>query len=265
MRISACVVTAALAFPATSQAQDSFADAFWQFRANAGFDFSSGYYGAAKATEILYLPVTFQAAKGPWTLKATVPWLRVSGPALLIDGTGESMAGVRTSGAASGLGDINLSATYALEKLYNYGLFIDLTARVKAPTASFTKGLGTGEWDGAAQVDIAKSIGGTGPGTFMPFATLGYRITGDPNGFFLRNVFYGSVGVQYTWSDVFTSGVSYDARQAAIRAAADPEEMTAYTNIRLGQDWSANVYGVAGLSRNSPTAGGGVVLSYRWR
>ena len=265
MRSLLFIFSAAFTLPATSHAQDSFADAFWQFRANAGFDFSSGYYGAAKATEILYLPLTFQAAKGPWTLKATVPWLRVSGPALLIDGTGESLAGVRTSGAASGLGDINLSATYALEQYYNYGLFIDLTARVKAPTASFAKGLGTGEWDGAAQVDVAKSIDGTGPGTFMPFATLGYRITGDPNGFFLRNVLYGSVGVQYSWSDIVATGVSYDARQAAIRAAVDPEEMTAYTNIRLGQAWSANVYGVVGLSRNSPTAGGGVVLTYRWR
>ena len=249
----------------SAHAQDTFAAAFWQFRANAGFDFSSGYYGAAKATEILYLPVTVQAAKGPWTLKATVPWIRVSGPGLLIDGAGEATAGVRTTGAASGIGDINLSATYALEQLYNQGLFIDLTGRVKAPTASFSKGLGTGEWDGAVQVDVAKTIGGTGPGTFMPFATIGYRITGDPTGFFLRNVLYGSLGLQYTWSDIVTTGVSYDIRQAAIHAAVDPEEATAYMNIRLGQDWSANVYGVVGLSRNSPTAGGGMVLTYRWR
>ena len=254
-----------LASVVPAHAQDTFADAFWQYRASSGFDFSTGYYGAAKATEILYIPVTFQAAKGPWTLKAVVPWIRVSGPALLIDGSGESANGVRASGAASGPGDINLSATYSLESIYNTGTYIDLTARVKAPTASFADGLGTGAWDGAFQVDIAKTIGGAGSGSFMPFGTIGYRVTGQPQGFTLRNVVFGSIGLQYTWSERLTTGASYDVRQAAIKTAKAPQEGTAYMNVRFGESWSANVYGVAGFSDNSPTAGGGVVITYRWR
>ena len=242
------------------QAQDSFADAFWQFRASTGMDFSSGYYGAPKRTEILYVPATFQAAKGPWTLKAVVPFIRVSGPALLLDGAAEGAAGVRNSGHAEGLGDINLSATYALESFYNLGLYVDLTGRVKAPTASFAKGLGTGAWDGAFQVDVAKTLG-----DFMPFASFGYRLTGQPTGFTLRDVAYGSLGLQYTWSERMTTGVSYDLREAAIKGAAAPQEGTAYLNYKFSDDWSANFYGVAGFSQNSPSAGGGVVVTYRWR
>ena len=252
---------ACLAFSnAAVRAQDSFADAFWQFRASSGFDFSSGYYGAAKRTEILYLPLTLQAAKGSWTLKAVVPWLRVSGPALLLDGAAEGAAGVRAGGAASGIGDINLSVTYGIESFSAAGLYIDLTARVKAPTASFAKGLGTGAWDGAVQADIAKTLG-----NFMPFATMGYRVTGQPKGFVLRDVVYGSAGLQYTWSERVTTGASYDVRRAAIKTAEAPQEGTAYINLRFSEDWSLNIYGVAGFSTNSPSAGGGLVATYRWR
>ena len=42
--------------------------------------------GADKATEVLYVPFTLQATKGPWTLKGDVSWIRVAGPALLLDG-----------------------------------------------------------------------------------------------------------------------------------------------------------------------------------
>ncbi len=262
MRFYSGIMTVALAAgcPAFAHAQDSFADAFWQFRASSGFDFSSGYYGAAKRTEILYLPVTLQAAKGPWTLKAVVPWVRVSGPAMLLDGSAEGTTGVRSSGAASGVGDISLSGTYAVESLYTYGLFVDLTGRVKIPTASFSKGLGTGAWDGAVQIDVAKSLG-----DFMPFVSLGYRFTGRPDGFALRNVVFGTVGLQYTWSQMVTTGLYYDVRQAAIKAAASPQEGTAYVNVRFNDNWSLNTYAVAGFSPNSPSAGGGMVVTYHWR
>ncbi len=253
-----CVVLFGISHSAAG-AQDSFADAFWQFRASSGFDFSSGTYGATKPTEILYIPATLQAAKGPWTLKVVVPWIRVSGPALLLDGTAEGTAGVRTSGAASGVGDINISAMYSLENLYSYGLYVDLTARVKAPTASYAQGLGTGAWDETFQVDVAKTWG-----DFMPFAEFGYRVTGQPKNFALRDVFYGSAGVQYTWSPLVTTGISYEIRRAAIATAAAPQEGMAYINWHLTDAWSLNTYGVAGFSRNSPSGGGGAVVTYRW-
>ncbi len=255
-----CIALLIFTFARPAIAQDTFADAFWQYRASSGFDFSSGSYGATKNTEILYIPATFQAAKGPWTLKAVVPWLRVSGPALLLDGAAEGTTNVRASGSASGLGDMNFSAMYSLERFYNYGLYVDLTARVKAPTASFKKGLGTGAWDGAFQVDVAKAWG-----DFMPFATLGYRITGQPKGFPLRDVIFGTLGLQYSLHERLATGVFYDVRQAAIKRADAPQEGTAYVNYRFNDDWSVNVYGVAGFSSNSPAGGGGISFSYRWR
>ena len=267
MRLPFAAVVALLTVPGIinlitpASAQNSFADAFWQYRASSGFDVSSGFYGAGERTTILYVPATLQAAKGPWTVRAVAAYLQVSGPALLIDGSaaGDTL-GVRTTGEADGPGDINLYATYSFESLYDHGLFIDLTGRVKAPTASFSKGLGTGAWDFAMQMDVAQAIG-----NLVPFTTVGYRFTGDPTGFALRDVVYGSAGLQYTAGDALTFGAYYDIRQPSIRGAATPQEGTGYMNVRINDDWSFLAYGVKGFSENSPTVGGGLSITYRWR
>ncbi len=243
-----------------ARAQDSFSDAFWEYRAYAGFDYSSGHYGATDVTEVYYASATLRASKGPWAFKAVVPWLRVSGPAVLLDGASSGTVTTNaTSRHESGAGDIGLYGTYSIQSLYQHGLFIDLTARVKAPTASFSKGLGTGKADAAFQVDIAKSLG-----KFMPLATVGYRLTGSPAGYDLRNIAYGTVGLQYNWSSRIVTGALFDYRQSALRTAENPKELTGYVNVKIGEKWSLNVYGVAGFSRNSPDHGGGLVISYRW-
>jgi hypothetical protein len=256
-RLLPAVFGAVLAAPAS--AQDAFGDAFWQFRASAGFDYSSGTYGAASKTDITYSYAMLRATKGPWTLKAVVPWMTLSGPAVLVDGAAGGSLASGQSRHVSGPGDINLYAGYSLQSLYPRGLFVDLTARVKVPTASFAKGLGTGKADGAFQIDVAQALGG-----FMPFATFGYRITGRPDGYQLRNIVYGTAGVQYGWSERLATGVLFDYRQTSLPSAADPKEGTAYVNYKFADAWSVNLYGLVGFSRNSPDGGGGVVLTYRW-
>ena len=200
-----------------ARAQDSFNDAFWQFRATAGFDYSSGHYGADTATVITYSSTSFRADKGPWTFKAVLPWITLSGPAVLLDGAGGGSVGTGASRHESGLGDISLYGTYSLESLYSRGLFVDFTFRLKTPTASFSKGLGTGKPDEAFQIDAAQALG-----KFMPFVTAGYRVTGDPTGYNLRNIFYGTAGLQYSWSERIQTGAFFDYRQAALRTLADP-------------------------------------------
>ena len=249
------LMVAAVSSPAA--AQDSFAEAFWDLSVRSGFDFSSGLYGAAKPTEILSVPLSLKAVKGPWTLRADFSWLRISGPAILLDAGGTAL-GVRTSGHASGAGDIHLHGTYSVDSLWASGWFVDLTARAKAPTASFAKGLGTGAWDGGAQIDVAKTLG-----ALIPFFQIGYRFTGSPAGYALRNIVYGSVGAQYSWNERIVTGVAYDIRQAALATAKTPQEGTAYVNYKLSDRWSVNVYGTAGFSPNSPSAGGGVAITFR--
>ncbi|MDX2222093.1 MAG: hypothetical protein SFV21_05045, partial [Rhodospirillaceae bacterium] len=98
---------------------------------------------------------------------------------------------------------------------------------------------------------------------FLPFVTAGYKITGAPVGLALRDVISASAGVQYAWSERVATGLAYDFRQSALRTAADPQEGSAYLSVRLTERISINLYGVVGLSRNSPDAGGGLVFTWR--
>ncbi len=227
-----------------------------RFRMNLGLDYTSGSYGADENTEILFIPLSLQAEQGPWTVRAVVPWLHLVGPALVLDG---GAIGTRNTDSASGMGDISLSLMYSFEELYQYDWFVDITTRVKIPSASLEKDLGTGEPDAALQLDLAHAIG-----PFIPFATLGYKWTGVPAEFKLRNTVYGSVGLQYSWSNEVATGVSYDYRQSSFKESADLQEGLAYLNIRFTDAWSVNIYTEIGFSENSPDAGAGMAFVYRF-
>lgn len=230
-----------------------------RYRSTLGFDYTSGTYGAEDATEIIYMPLSLQAEQGPWTVRAVIPWLNVKGPALILDGAEGGSAGTRATDSASGLGDVSLSLMYSVQQWWERGLFVDVTARAKLPTASLAAGLGTGEPDAALQLDVAQAVG-----PFIPFASLGYKWAGVPQGFKLRNTAYGSVGLQYSWSERVATGLSYDYRQSAIKDSADPQEGLAYLNIQMNDAWSVNLYAVMGFSENSPDEGAGVAFVYRF-
>ncbi len=246
-----------LAISASACAQDSFEDYFWSSRATTGFDYSTGKYGQAEATQIAFLPLILQTARGPLTLKISGGALRVSGPALILDG--EATSGTAAvSRNVTGLADTSLSAMYSFQQFYDRGIYIDLTARAKFPTASFKKGLGTGEVDGVVQLDGAFAWGDV-----MPFATLGYKANGSPDTLALRHITFGSLGLQYALNERMSTGVAYDYRQSAVATSSDPQEGMAYISYRFTDAWSLNLYGVAGFSKNSPAAGAGITFTYR--
>src|SRR5258708_1661995 len=45
------------------------------FTLGTGFDYTSGKYGSADKTEILYVPFTGKYETGPWTFRAVVPYI----------------------------------------------------------------------------------------------------------------------------------------------------------------------------------------------
>jgi len=227
----------------------------------SGFDYSSGKYGEATDTAIFYVPVSVKYETGPWGFRATTSYIHIHGPANVIGGeAGGFSTGVPSTGSVSrsGPGDILLGVTYSLESLWRKALFIDFTGKVKVPTASASKGLGTGKTDFTAQVDIAKTWG-----RFTPFATLAYRFMGTPRAYVLRDAWNASLGLQYTASHVVSTGVSFDYRQSVSPTGTDPRELFGYVAVALGEKWTLDFYGVAGLSDGSPDAGGGIQITFR--
>ena len=228
-----------------------------------GAEYSTGKFGGTESTDTLYIPVVIRHETGPWVLKATVPWLRITGPGNVI-GAGADRVIVPGGGNAprrteSGLGDIVLSGFYNLMDERKGGLGLDVGAKVKLPTADDQKGLGTGELDYAAQLDFFKPFDAT-----TLFGSVGYRVYGDPAGTTLKDVFYTSIGASYRMSSQQAIGVAYDYRPAIVNGGGKVSEATLFWSNRLTPQWKLQVYGVVGFADASPDAAIGALLERRF-
>src|SRR5918999_5187778 len=144
-----------------------------QVSIGAGADFTTGKYGGSESTDTLYIPFIFKYETGPWVFKATVPYIRISGPANVIGAGAERITLPGTDAerrTETGLGDIATSAFYNLLNENQSGIGLDVGVKLKVPTADEEKRLGTGELDYALQADVIKPFG-----NFTAFGSLGYR------------------------------------------------------------------------------------------
>jgi len=230
------------------------------FTLGTGFDYTSGKYGSSEKTETLYVPLSGKYETGPWTFRAVVPYIRITGPGDVVGAGGDrvTLPGAPTARRTeSGLGDIVGSAFYNLLNEGNAPIGLDLGAKVKLGTADRDKGLGTGKNDYSVQADAFKPFGAT-----TAFATLGYRWYGDPPGTDLRNVYYGSVGAAHKVSSDTSVGAAYDWRPRVSPNGGQVSEATAFVTQRLSSAWKVQFYGVKGFSTGSPDFGVGALLSY---
>ena len=220
-----------------------------KFTGSAGFDYSTGDYGQTTNTNVFAIPVITQWEIDHWTLKLVVSYLHVSGPSNVVSGLGAVLSpGQAPSQSRSGFGDLITSATYNVYSDTAAGLSVDLTGKVKFGTASRSKGLGTGENDLGFQVDVYKSAG-----QLTPFVSLGYRTLGSPPGIDLKDVFFGSVGIDYRTDEHTNVGASF-LLQDRIATTIDPtRELSVYVSHRLSSEWRLQGYLVTGFTNASPS------------
>lgn len=222
----------------------------------AGLHYSSGDYGTGTTTRITSLAGTAQYETGPWVYKASVPYLEVSGESAVIPGFGRVRGGPAPRRTEAGLGDIVLSATYATYYDRASTLGIDLTGKVKLPTADEEKGLGTGEVDFAFLADGYRSFG-----RVAGFAGLGYHILGDAPGLPLRNVWSANVGASYKVDERDSVGAMLDGRERVAPGASPQRELTAFAIRKLAGNWKAQLYALIGLADGSPDWGAGLSVA----
>lgn len=228
---------------------------------SAGADYSTGDYGSSDRTEIWYFPVIAKYERGDLTAKITIPYLTITGPGNVIGGDGVIVVPLPPGAAlprrtASGVGDVVAAASYTVLDDRGSGTLLDLTGKVKVPTADESKGLGTGEFDYAVQLDAYRRFGAA-----TGFATAGYKVLGDPPGVSFRNVWLGAIGTSYRASSATSLGVMFDFRRAALSGGPPLRELTAFLSRRLGGEWKIQLYAVKGLADGSPDWGGGSLLS----
>jgi hypothetical protein len=267
MKLSAAAVAAfvagAIATPTAAQETRSVQrDRSLGLTFSTGVDYSIGDYGAPTDTKILVVPFSGRVRSGPFTFRATIPYLRIDGPGnivgggdggpIIIDPNDPTPREVR-----DGLGDLSLSAGYSLPEEALGGFEVELGGRVKLPTSSERRRLGTGETDFAVNLEVARPIGNA-----VPFVELSYRMPGDPAGFDLRNTVSTSVGTTLSAGAATLIG-SYDYSGAASRLAEDSHSLFLGANFPVGGGLSLTGYGTAGLSNGAPDYGVGLLLSAR--
>lgn len=236
-----------------------------------GINYSSGNYGTANRTTITSVPLIGRYETGPWAFKLTVPYIRISGSSTVIPGigltantnpTGRGGAGVvvapvTASSTASGLGDIVAAATYNVYNNAASKVGIDLTGKVKLPTADRDKGLGTGEADYSFQVDAFRQFD-----RFTLFGGLGYNFLGSSSFIQLNDVWNASLGGSYKIDDMRSAGISFDAREKVSSTSSPLRELTAFYVHKFDHKWKGQVYYLKGLSDGSPDWGAGATVTY---
>jgi len=232
-------------FALSAQAQES------GLTLGAGLHYSSGDYGTSSTTKITSLAGTARYEAGPWTYRATVPYLRVEGNNAVIPGVGRVRGGGGGTRTESGLGDIVLGATYAAYNDRRLG--VDLTGKVKLATADEDKGLGTGEHDFIFLLDLYQTFE-----RVTGFAGVGYHILGDAPGQPLDNVWSVNVGFSHKLNVLDSAGLSFDARQSVAPGASPQRELTGFFTRSLDRFWKAQAYALIGLANGSPDWGFGL-------
>lgn len=225
---------------------------------STGMDYSSGDYAATSSTEIWYIPFSIKFEQSKLVYRLTIPYIRITGPGN-VTGVEAAPTGASNNSrtSESGIGDIIAGVSYNLLPYQAKQVLLDVTAKIKIPVADESRGLGSGELDFYIQADAFYHLN-----QINYFATIGYKIYGDPPGINYRDSIYLSVGSSYSFIKKLSAGIIYDFREAAFAGNSNPSELTFFASKRLSAKKSLLAYIVKGLSKGSPEWGIGISFSH---
>lgn len=211
-------------------------------------------------TNYYRVPLGARVSRGPLRLSATIPYVVVKGPGALVGDGDDEIDDIPPAADSNrqGWGDLRLTARYRLARSALSGFELDLMGRVKLPTASRAKRLGTGEVDYAVGAELSRDMG-----AFEPFVSAQYRINGDRPDLDYRNTVGASAGTGFRLSRRTRANVSYDYSQSRIRGRSGFHSLDAGVSTRLSRRLSLSGSGSVGLSKRAPDFGVGSRITWR--
>lgn len=242
------IALAACSFSSSALAQ--------QVTASVGADFSQGDFGSDIDTSILVIPATLRATFSKFSISVAVPYIEIDGATNILGGGEGPIITDPTAGVGrrSGLGDINVRASYNAFDLGDAA--VTFHGRAKLPTGSRAQNLSTGELDYSGGIEIAAT-----KGTVQPFAEIGYRVLGSPDGFQLNNGFYGTAGAVFMLPRNFVAIASYDYVERSVDMIPDVHSLFGGLVIPATDRINLTTYGTVGLSDSAADWGAGIMLS----
>ena len=218
-----------------------------------GAEYSEGDYGSSETTTSWYLPVGWRYVQGDLSAGVTVPYVSVSGSAMVsFDGRPLAPGGVvgggagggagTTSRTVSGLGDVLLSGGYQLLDGADDSLWLNLGGIVKLGTADEEKGLGSGENDYTLQLEAARG---------MVYGFVGYTLIGDTALVDYNDVASMGVALDIPLAKGNSLGLEYFTEQASLDGMDDVSEATVSLSGAMGKGLNYRLFFTAGLSDSS--------------
>lgn len=173
----------------------------------------------------------------------------------VVDGGGTA-PGI-TDNHRSGIGDVSLFASYSVDLGGDF--YLEPAVKLKVPTASRSKRLGTGKVDVTPSLDLIKDIGD------VSLYLHGRRkFAGKPAGSALRSTWGAGAGASVRARDGLYLGADYDWQESPFAGRQASSELTGWVNLRLARGISLTAYAGAGLNANSADFLGGTSLSFRF-
>ncbi len=269
----------------------------WQIGVTPSY--SSGNFGTRTTSEFVYVPVSIRRLFRDGDISVVVPFVSVTsnGSATLVSGqptptlplpedcfrksgtefrsdkpecvallnsgqTGTASQ-TRTVGQTvsnSGLGDIILRGRYYALEEKEYVPLIALTTRIKIPTASESKGLGTGALDHGYGVEMSKLLGEK----LIAFFDGGYNFIGDPDGRELQNQYWFDVGGGHYITKTFLVSVYYEEYRSLVASRVNIRDVFFAFNYKMSDAVRFNGGVTVGLSNSAPDYGVSLGTSYRF-
>ena len=228
-----------------------------------GAEYQEGDYFTGERVEIVTVRKTLRVRNGRASFAVSLPWHRIEAPGNVVGGGG--LLGLpivtdptrpATRERREGIGDLRIGAGYSLSA--PGGVELTVNGQLKLPTASASRGIGTGETDLSAGAEAARRIGAV-----TPYVAIGYTMPGDPTAYDLRNSVSVHGGVAVQLSSSLRGNVSYGYTESVSPLVPDEQQVSTRLNANLSRSLSVGVYGNAGLSSGSPDVGAGISLGFR--
>jgi hypothetical protein len=266
------IVLLALA-PAHARAAGARSERSWyagKLDFETGFDYRTGDYGNAEDTAIHIIPfsIRYRFQNLGWSERDEIR-LRVSVPYLFVKGPERGNASPGGTGTDRGIGDVNLRATYVYRPRPVWIPDVYLSERVKFPTASESKNLGSGEFDFTTDVVLLKQISLRRdryrqeilPFRYVkPYLMVGYKVVGDPSAEDRDNSLRLGGGATLNIIPSLDVGANYLSRESTIPGEGDSRVVSPFAIYRVTPWLQLMPYGTFGVSTRSPNWGTGLAI-----
>lgn len=255
------------------------------WRASATVNYSSGSYGTDSRANILYAPLTVRRIFQNGDVSLTIPFVSISGtgavrlvggmPTRTSSSTASSVGalagttgggkgtGSRPLSAAttdSGLGDIILRGRYYLIEESDIVPLVALTGRIKMPTADADHGLGTGEFDEGAGVELTKTL----TDRWLAYLDGGYNLIGDAPGTSFNNQWWYDIGIGHDVTDNLHMSVFYEEYRALVNTVSNARNLLTLANYVVNDTVHLTGSLLVGLSNGAPNYGFGAGVRFRF-